>query len=251
MSAKSTSQAARRRECRHAEDELKAIPYHLAPDPLTTAIAMVQNTSMEVKDATGVRSITNLEAVKTARTMLRGRTFKFVLTVQNALSSTAAGAFLVTIPISPAVISYNEWPAISALFDEVRQLGNHVFLRPNVGATGSLLTAAAGASVINQDIWAGFDCININTAPAGMQAVVRLEGSKPIARTTDDRSGAVHLVYATPPDLPYASTATPAVQSPPSGMVGSWSFANSVALTASTQYYQFTLKTLVSLRCRI
>lgn len=202
----------------------------------------------------GTLYTTPLTTIFAARSFLRGsfgqRSYRFVLTASSALTSTAAGSFLLFVPLSPAINSYYEWPALSGLFDECKLISADLTVRPNVGSNGQNLGSAALAFVLVNDIWAGYDCQNINTAPASYASVLRLQGSQPMQRVVADR-GIGSMTIAPPKDLLWATTATPAVQSPPSGILGSYSFGNASVMTVSTSYYSTVLKVTCDLRCRI
>jgi len=198
---------------------------------------------------------TPLTTIFAARSFLRGsfgsQTYRFVLTASTALTSTGAGSFLLFIPLSPAVNSYYEWPALSALFDECKLVKAELTIRPNVGSNGQNLGSAALAFVLVNDVWAGYDCQNINTAPASYASVLRLQGSKPLQRVAGEQPLKAQMIVRPPKGHLWATTAVPAVQSPPSGILGSYSFGNASVMSINTSYYSTVLKVTCDLRCRI
>jgi len=58
------------------------------------------------------------------------------------------------------------------------------------------------------------------------------------------------MTFIPPADRDWASTVTPAVQSPPSGVLGSFDIASGGALTPATIYYTVVLRVTVALRNR-
>lgn len=186
------------------------------------------------------------------RSMFGQRQYRFTIVSNSALSSTGAGSFNVFQPISPNIVTYAEWSSLAALFDEVRLIQSTLYLRPCIGDNGqSLQTATSGTNLILTDIWGGTDCNNLSTAPSGFAAVLRLSDSRPIRRTVSEVDGVNALTMKARKDLGWASTGTPAVQDPPAGLLGSFNFSNSSALSVSSQYFLTVLKTSVWLRCRI
>lgn len=227
-------------------------------DPLLAALALIGATSVEAKSspseirtgAPAVRTVLDPGALAMARSMFpAGKIYYFDLFASTSIGSTGLGAMTGTLSISPAVVSYAEWPALSALFDEVCLVRAAVNLRPQVGADGQDLNSTTAQKSIVNGFLMGANLNNISTAPASYTAVGRLARSAEMTRTISDRGASSLYMYA-PEGRPWADTTTPAVQSPPAGMLGAFDYSVSAAVTNSRTYYIADLRVTVALRVR-
>lgn len=208
----------------------------------TAAVPLV-----EALVASPERSLTTLGFL---RASLGRRAYTFTINFSGSLTSSAAGAYLPFVAISPGISSYYEYASLSALFDEVQLASSTLHLVPQVGSNGQNLEVAAAAPVVSQQIVCGVERDNISTAPASFAAVVRLAGSRLVARTVGDTCGVCTMHYV-PAKLPWARATTPAVLDPPAGCLGTFNLATDGPLSNSTTYHKFVLKTIVRMRNRI
>lgn len=191
------------------------------------------------------------EVLKVVRGMFpAGKTYRFDMVSNTTIATVGSGVLNQAITLSPAVASYAEWPALSALFDEVQLLHADIQLMPQVGDNGQNLNSGTVSNSIVSAVALGCDYENLVTAPASYAAVLRLAKSAQVARTIGDRSGVTEMRFRPSGDRPFARTVNPATQDPPTGCVGSYSIATASALSASTTYYYVTVRAVVTLRNR-
>lgn len=224
---------------------------HIQVDPIETLILGLRNhevkTSIETKDGMLVKSVIPDSKVSEARAMLRSffpanKSYRFRMTATFAMTTNGSGVILGFQSFSPAVSSYNEWTALSALFDEVKGLANQLTLVSSFGGTSTAIVLPIALAP---------DYITINTTPASAASVNRLAESEILVggllTPNKPRVKICHL----PGDLLWATTATPAVASPPSGCIGQWSFAGQIiAGSNSITYFYCFMDYLVALRMR-
>jgi len=182
-----------------------------------------------------------------------GKEYRFDMFAFTSVGSNSSGQIIQAIAISPGVASYAEWPALSALFDEVKLLKSRIEFIPQVGDNGQALEIGGSTPTLlaNSANLCGANYTNISTAPASYSAVGRLARSAQVARTVGDLTGLRVFTLEQKKDLPFARTVTPAVQDPPAGVLGSFDIAtDGPFLTASTYYYRVVLRTTVVLRNR-
>jgi hypothetical protein len=227
------------------------VPKQISVALLHNAIRGILNNSIETKDPR--KPVLDLDVVAAFRSMFpAGKTYRFDMVTETRVGADGSGSMTQTLSISPAVVSYNEWPALSALFDEVKLVSSKVIFIPLVGSDGSGLTGAAVAvRPIIGAVACGPNYNNISTGPSGYVGVLRLAESVNILRLAGENlPGVVMLKPRT--DLPYARTSTPAILDPPCGVLGSFDVAQQggVALTPSFVYYSNVLRTTVVLRNR-
>jgi hypothetical protein len=251
MSEQSSKRAAKR------VDESKFIvraARSISVCPVQIAIGSLLNTRVWTHRLQGDSKsefVFDADVLRLARGMFpSGKTYRFDMFATSSLGSTAAGALLNTIPISPAVVSYQEWPALSALFEEVVLVRSICGFQPQIGADGQYLLSATATKALVTGAIVGANPNNISSVPASYVAVGRLAHATPLARTITDTSGVYDLTFMPPSDRPYARTATPAVQDPPAGCLGSFDVAFSGTVSISLIYYNVNLWTTVKLRNR-
>ncbi len=180
-----------------------------------------------------------------------GKQYQFELVLHSRLTSSGAGAYLQFIPFSPGVASYEEWGALSALFEEVRLDHAEAVLTPQVGSNGQNLESAAAAGVITQAMIIAPNPTNLSSSPTSYSNVTRLAGSRQLAqRVGDDARTQCTSIAFKPQARPFARTAAPATADPPAGCLGSFDIANSDALSFTTTYHLVTMRLRVTLRNR-
>jgi hypothetical protein len=167
----------------------------------------------------------------------------------TAIASTTSGVLTQTIAISPTVVSYAEWPALSALFDECKLVRSACTLRPLAGSNGQNMSLTTVAILQTNDVIMGPNHNNISTAPASYAAVARLADSEHVARTVGDR-GAESIYLWPHPELDWATTLVPTVASPPAGVLGSFDISSAAGVSGAQTYYNVVLRTSVVFRNR-
>jgi hypothetical protein len=170
------------------------------------------------------------------------RTYDFQIHNSTAQGTSGAGAILSYMPWSPALITYVEWSALAALFDEVKLLASHM-----------TWTGIALSSTIPCQISLAPDYATNGSTPSSFTTVMRLAESAEFSSHLGSSSGGSTTIIrvAKPPrGRPYAPTSAPAGTGPITGCCGQWSFANSTASTASVSIANVVLRNIVRLRMR-
>jgi len=230
---------------RKAVAQAESMPKVINPDKLCTAVSAVMNTSV----LTEAGRVLDADVVSAMRGMFPpDKTYRFDLASYTTISSSTGGVLLNTVVISPAITSYQEWPALSVLFDEVNLVTSKCIFIPYIGSNGAMLAVAGGAPAIVGMVVCGPNFDNLNTNPTGIAAVIRLAGSTNITRTVADRGTTV--VTLTPKGRPYAVTTAPSPANPPGGCLGTFDIAGSMLVTPSTLYYGVVLRSVMVFRNR-
>jgi len=156
-----------------------------------------------------------------------GREYDFQMHYVATQTSDGGGGLLGSTTINPAVTSFGEWSALSALFDECKAMSSKIqFLTLN----GSATTGGALADMVM-----AFDEQAItSSAPASVLAVYRLAEARTWVMDKGDAGSGRHTQSRTMTSRDWCSTATPATVSPIGGMAGRWSFGNSGLFAVST-----------------
>jgi len=225
------------------------VPRTVWVDPLSSAVSGLLNNETkvmrEVKANEGTErlvlsSVYPKELVAAFRGMFSAnKEYSFEMRFVTASSTTAGGALLIAIPLSPSVSSYAEWSALAALFDEVKAVET-VILVNNVNAGN-------GNVVFEMPCAIACDHVNLSSTPASTLAVIRLAGSttfSTIMRTT------AKICKAKFTDRLWCITGTPYSQSPLGGCIGSWSIGNMSIGAGTTAYISSITRLKVKLRCR-
>jgi len=168
--------------------------------------------------------------------------YRFEMRFVSPQSTSAGGALLVAIPLSPSVSSYAEWSALSALFDEVKCMGSHITCA-STNAPGSATTA------FEMPVTIACDHVNLSSTPASTLAVVRLAGSSTFNTTLCVKPYKKSVTFADS-ERSWCISGTPYSQAPLGGCIGTWSLANMSVGGGSTQYLSCIIRTYVKLRCR-
>jgi hypothetical protein len=168
--------------------------------------------------------------------------YRFQMHFVSALTTTAGGALLGTLSLSPSVSSYAEWTALAGLFDEVKAYGSSVtFLSTNAPASATTAFEMPMTIAPNH--------VNLSTAPASTLAVVRLAESNSFNSTLCVKPHVQHAEYRDSERL-WCITGTPYSQSPLGGCIGSWDYGNHSVGGGSTQYFSVIVRLFIKLRCR-
>jgi len=237
----------------HAEEKSSKVPRSV-PFSIEMALAGLKNNetrvTTEVKSLTGkagseTKVVYPAELVAAFRSMFPStRHYDFQLHSTFTVTTNAGGAALDVSPISPTATTYGEWSALSLLFDEVKGLSSSVQYVSilNAGGTGGAITSAP--------LVLAFDEQNINTAPTSYTQVYRLASSVCFQSQNGDAGSGTHKQRHRFAPRPYANTATPAIQSPPSGMIGAWMLANGAVFPVSTNVALFNQTVVARFKCR-
>jgi hypothetical protein len=230
-------------------------PIFRAPvvDIVGSALCALRNNEMkitkEVKAPTlggliSGTSCTTVEYPKELVAAFRGmfgalKQYKFEMHFVSALSTSAGGAILTAIPLSPSVSSYAEWTALSALFDEVKAIGSKIVCNS--------VNSVDGATEMPMAI--ACDHVNLSTNPASTLAVIRLAQSSTFNTTSCTKPYVKTVKFADSERL-WCITGTPYSQSPLGGCVGTWSLGNLSVGSVSVPYLSNIVRLFVKLRCR-
>jgi hypothetical protein len=221
------------------------------PALLNRALCALENTktllSTEVKTPTGNVIETSVAYNQDVLAVMRGlfgasKEYRFQMHFVSALSTTAGGALLGTLSLSPSVSSYAEWTALAGLFDEVKMYRSSVtFLSTNAPASATTAFEMPMTIAPNH--------VNLSTAPASTLAVVRLAESNSFNSTLCVKPYVQHAKYSDDERL-WCLTGTPWSQSPLGGCIGTWDYGNHSVGGGSTQYFSVIVRAFVKLRCR-
>jgi len=244
-----TSGIVNRRKPRRSQAVSVDRPIHVPLCPIRRALFSIGKTAFTDEKGTPVL---DLEVVAAMRGMFPpGKEYMFDMVANTTVGASVTGAILQAIPVSPAIVSYSEYPALAGLFDEIRLVRSQLEFIPLVGSNGSNLNGPGGAVLPTLALACGVDYTALTAAPGAYLSVLRLPASAQIARTSDDLTGKRVFTLSPPISLPFARTATPAVQDPPAGCLGAFMIAGSgTGYTANAVYYAVTLRTVVVLRNR-
>ncbi len=185
------------------------------------------------------------EILRVARGLFpAGRTYDFQLHASGTIASTAGGVVNTRISWDPSVVSYTEWSALAALFDEVVFMGSQIDITSAYGPTST-------AIVVQYQIAPDRD--GISGASPSYTTVQRLAESEPFhSYTMAGKPGVFTKVHRMPYGTrPYATTAVPGGASgSPAGALGQFSIASNIVTTPSINVLFWSLKTLLRFRNR-
>lgn len=223
------------------------------PEDLQCVMRMISSASPSGDSAgADVPKVLTPELLQLAKGLVPGnKVYRFNMVASTTIGTTAGGSLLQAISLSPSLVTYQEWPALSGLFDEVKLHKAYLTLAPLVGSNGQNLSATSAGYLSSNDIWIGCNHLNISTAPAAFAAVVRQSPSYPVVRCVGDVGRHHRLTFTPPRDRDWSPVSAPASTSPPAGCVGSFDVANASVLAGSAVYYFVVLQAVVDLRCRI
>lgn len=156
---------------RATADESK-VPSSVAVCPVTQAIAALNNNSTKVvsetKLGTTCKVVYNTEVLATLRGLFPStKPYRFQIHTNSTVTSSGAGVVQVASPASPAVVTYLEWSALSALFDECR------LLKSTLGITSASIQSNKAIP-----LWIAFDHITSTAVGVGFGNVQRLAESE-------------------------------------------------------------------------
>jgi len=223
-----------------------------ALDPVNILMLGLKNqavaTTKEVKLPTGgvmkhVTSEIPADAILKARALLTSffpanKVYPFRLTANGAISTDTGGSALGFIDWT-STSQYPEWSAISSLFDEVKGVKNNLTLCSTFsGSSTAIVTPFAIAPKYN----------DTGSNPASFAVVWRLARSRIIVGGLITTGRPPHMSAGRP--VMWASVTDVYTNSPPSGLVGQWDFANQAAGTHSIGYFNWQMEFHVNFRLR-
>jgi hypothetical protein len=170
-----------------------------------------------------------------------GRTYSFQMHQVLTISSSAGGATLGFVAISPSVASYGEWSAISSLFDEVVGSSSKIDLC-------TVLTPSAAVPPV--DMCLAFDEQDLSSVPASYLSVYRLAESKTFVAQLGTGGSGRHSQSRKFTSRSWCNTATPYSTSPIGGLIGCWVYANSGLFGVSLPAFTASSITVARLRNR-
>jgi len=169
------------------------------------------------------------------------RTYDFEIHVSVSLATIAGGVFNTSVSWNPAAVTFSEWSALAALFDEVTLRRCQMDLTSAFGptSTGIIFQVAVAA---DHDASSG--------ATPTFTTVQRLAESELIhPYLLGNHPG--YFRKLAHPRRPYALTGTPGgAAGTPSGCLGQWDFASNIVGTATINYMFLAMKNVVRLRNR-
>jgi hypothetical protein len=170
------------------------------------------------------------------------KTYRFEVHSSATVAATAGGVIAGSFAWSPGVGSYAEYPALQALFDEVRILRSHLTWTSAFGPTSTAIVAQIALAP---------DVLNNGVSPSSFTPVMRLAESKffNIAVPGDGGSYSFTKVHHLK-DRVYSSTASPNPQSPVAGCTGQWSWASNIVTTPSINYAFLVVANTLQFRAR-
>jgi len=156
-------------------------------------------------------------------------------------ASVGGGVFLGYLAWGPS--SFNEWTALSALFDETRLLTSYCTWTTAFGPTSSAIIV---------QVCLAPDFVTNGSAPSGFTAVNRLAESEEFAVHTPGPNGSstLHKLAHVPSRRIYAPTSAPTSSTIDCGWNGQFSFASNIVTTASINIAFVTLRNIARFRCR-
>jgi hypothetical protein len=167
------------------------------------------------------------------------REYDFQMHQVLTVSSSAGGATLGFVALSPTVASYGEWSALSSLFDEVKGISSSIDL-----CTTQLTTNAIGV----QDMVLALDEQNISSVPASYLSVFRLAESKTFCAPLGTGGSGRHRQVRRLTPRTWCQTSAPASTSPMGGLAGCWVYGNSGLFPVSIAV--FTASSITTARFR-
>jgi len=185
--------------------------------PVMQAIQSLYNNSTrlvsETKLGTSVKIVFNPEVLATLRGLFPStRTYGFQIHASATISSSGAGVVQVASPASPAVVTYSEWAALAALFDEC------VLLRSTLGLTSAYNTTARAIP-----LHIAFDHVTSTAVGAGFGNVQRLAESRVInSLLMPGGSGRWRKSISIARTRLFALTSSPTSTTSDIGMNGQW-----------------------------
>jgi hypothetical protein len=236
--------------------EEKGVPRPPALDLVQNALCALRNNEVKVTKEVkapsfgGIisgTSVTTVDYPKELVAAFRGmfgalKEYRFEMRVVTALSTTAGGALIGALRLSPSVSSYAVWSAHAALFDEVKAIGSKIVL-------ASTNAPASATTAFEMPMAIACDHVNLSSTPASTLAVIRLADSSTFNTTLCVKPYVKTVKFAGSERL-WCITGTPYSQDPLGGCIGTWSYANQSVGGGSTLYLSAITRTYVKLRCR-
>jgi len=218
-------------------------------DPVMTAVRSLQNNEMktyveEGRFGTPKLSITYPpELVAGMRGLFSSsRTYDFQLHASGTIASTGGGVINTRISWDSSVVSYAEWTALAALFDEVKGITAQVDITSAFGPTST--------AIITQ-IMIAPDRDGVSGSAPTYTVTQRLAESEPFHIYLMAGKPGVFTKVHKIGSRPFATTAVPGGASgTPAGMIGQFSVASNIVTTATINCLFWALKTRARFRNR-
>jgi hypothetical protein len=214
--------------------------------PIATALAALNNNSTKVvsetKLGTSTKVVFNTEVLATLRGLFpSNKTYRFQIHAYGTITSSAGGVIGTAVSSSPLVITYSEWAALSALFDECK------LLTTKLGITSSALPANKAVP-----LWIAYDHVTSSGVAPGFGNVQRLAESKAINSLFMDGGSGRHMQSAhIAPSRLYAGTSAPIVSAGfDCGMNGQWDIVGQDTTGNSLPVGYYDIEHVVSFRNR-
>jgi len=227
------------------KDRGALVPRSIPVCLIAKAILALMNTSVKSWDENkGVSSMTT-EFDNDVLTTMRGmfpsnKTYRFQVHTNSTISSSGAGVVQVASPANPAVVTYAEWSALAALFDECK------LIRSQLGLTSSSLVASKAIP-----LWIAFDHVTSTAVGTGFGNVQRLAGSKCINSLWMNGGGGRHIQSTSIAGTRlYASTASTTSTSSDIGLNGQWDISGQDNTTNSVVVAYGDVCNVISFRNR-
>jgi len=218
---------------------------------LLSALGALSNNQVRVttegKGPMGV-SVTEITYPKELVSAMRGmftadRKYVFELHASGTVASTAGGVINTRVSWDSSVVSYAEWTALAALFDEVKAVKTHIDITSAFGPTST--------AIITQLMIAP-DRAAISGASPSFTTVQRLAESQPfhIYNMGHSGPGVFSKTHHVGP-RPYATTTVPGGPAGiASGTLGQFSIASNIVTTPSINVLFWALRSTFAFRSR-
>jgi len=170
--------------------------------------------------------------------------YSFEIHASNVLATVGGGVFTNGDSMSwnPGTVTYGEWSALAALFDEVVLQKATVYINSAFGPTSSAIVFQA---VIAPDL------DNSSGSTPAYATVQRLSESEYLHPYEMGVKPGIFIKVHKVKNRPYALTSAPTGASgTPSGLLGGWKIASNIVGTPSINYMFAAMKNVVRLRNR-
>jgi hypothetical protein len=230
---------------RDEDGSTSSIPPFVVESRVAQALASLHANSTKVvsetKNGMSTQIIFNPEVLATLRGMFpASRTYAFQIHAYGLLQSTGAGVIQLAYAVNPGVLSYSEWSALSALFDECR------LKRTTVGLTSASLPANKAVP-----LWISFDHTTSTGVGIGYGNVQRLARSRCINSLYMEGGGGRHLqTTSVNPMRAWSPTATPTSTIVDTGLNGQWDVSAQDTTGNNLPVAYYDLENVVSFRNR-
>jgi len=193
------------------------LPAPVLIDRVAVAVATLRNNSTVLVSETKSGSTKSISYNADVLAAMRGmfpsnKTYRFLIHANVTIGSTGAGVVQVAFTSNPSVLTYSEWSALSALFDECRLRSSQV------GVTSAAIVANKAVP-----LFLAYDHVTSTGTGVGFGNVQRLAGSV-VFNSLFMNGGSGRHTQSTKiaSSRAYSPTATPTSTVVDSGMNGQW-----------------------------